>query len=312
MSNQNELMLFTGEASSYLTEKISKELNVDIKTQTITRFADGEFEPSIDEPVRGKKVYIVQSTFPNSDNLMELLLLIDAAKRASAYKVCAVIPYYGYARQDRKSKPRVPIGAKLIANLLEAAGADRVVTVDLHATQIQGFFDIPLDHLQGSAIFIPYIEKLGLDDLIIGTPDVGGTKRANAYAKYFKTEMVICHKYREKANEVSSMKVIGDVKGKNVILIDDIVDTAGTITKAADLIKANGAKSVRVVISHPLMSDPATERVRNSSIDEFIVLDTIPLKEKLDKITVLSSAPLIANVIKMIHNNESISSNFVF
>lgn len=308
----DNLMLYTGESSLYLAKQIAERLGVCINRQTLVKFADGEMEPSLDEPVRGKEVYIVQSTFPSADNMMELLLLIDAAKRASAHKVCAIIPYYGYARQDRKAKPRVPIGAKLTANILQAAGADRVVTIDLHAAQIQGFFDIPFDHLQGSAIFIPYIEAMNLDNLIIGTPDVGGTKRAHAYSKYFATEMVICHKYREKANEVSKMNIIGDVVNKNVVLIDDIVDTGGTITKAANLIKEKGAKSVRVLISHPLLSDPATQRIEESQIDEFIILDTIPLRKPSDKITVLSCDQLIADTIHKIHTNQSISSNFIF
>jgi ribose-phosphate pyrophosphokinase len=278
----------------------------------IQHFADGEFEVSFEETVRGCEVYLVQSTFPNSDNLMELLLMIDAAKRASAYSVIAVIPYFGWARQDRKDKPRVSIAAKLVADLLSAAGVNRVITMDLHADQIQGFFDVPVDHLYASSVFIPYIKSLNLEDMVIATPDVGGAKRANSYAKYLNVPLVLCHKQRAKANVVESMTVIGDVKDKNVVLIDDMVDTAGTITKAADLMMANGAKSVRGLASHAIMSDPASERVDNCAMTEMIFTNSIPLRHECKKATVISVAKLIADTIRRVHNNESISQQYVF
>lgn len=277
----------------------------------IQRFADGEFEVSFEESIRGHEVYLVQSTFPNSDNLMELLLMIDAAKRASAKSVVAVIPYFGWARQDRKDKPRVSIAAKLVANMLTSAGVDRVITMDLHADQIQGFFDIPVDHLYASSVFIPYIQSLNLKDMVIATPDVGGAKRANNYAKYLNVPLVLCHKQRAKANVVATMTVIGDVKDKNVILVDDMVDTAGTITKAADLMMSNGAKSVRALASHAIMSDPATERVDNCALTEMIFSNSIPYMKGSKKVTVLSVAHMFADTIRRVHENESISSQYL-
>ena len=277
----------------------------------ILHFADGEFEVSYEESIRGCEVYLVQSTFPNCDNLMELLLMIDAAKRASAKSVIAVIPYFGWARQDRKDKPRVSIAAKLVSDLLVAAGVDRVITMDLHADQIQGFFNVPVDHLYASTVFLPYIKQLNLPDLVIATPDVGGAKRANNYAKYLNVPLVLCHKQRAKANVVAKMTVIGDVKGKNVILIDDMVDTAGTITKAADLMLAEGAKSVRALASHAIMSDPATERIEHCGLVEMIFTNSVPLRRECSKATVLSVAKMFADTIRRVHNNESISSQYL-
>lgn len=306
------IKIFAGTASRYMGEEICKELGLELGKMNIQHFADGEFEVSFEETVRGCEVYLVQSTFPSTDNLMELLLMIDAAKRASAYSVIAVIPYFGWARQDRKDKPRVSIAAKLVADLLSAAGVNRVITMDLHADQIQGFFDVPVDHLYASSVFIPYIESLKLDNMVIATPDVGGAKRANSYAKYLNVPLVLCHKHRAKANVVESMTVIGDVKDKNVILIDDMVDTAGTITKAADLMMANGAKSVRALASHAIMSDPASERVDNCAMTEMIFTNSIPLRHECKKATVLSVAKLIADTIRRVHNNESISQQYLF
>lgn len=278
----------------------------------IQHFADGEFEVSFEEPIRGCEVYLVQSTFPNCDNLMELLLMIDAAKRASAHSIIAVIPYFGWARRDRKDKPRVSIAAKLVADLLSATGVNRVITMDLHADQIQGFFNVPVDHLYASSVFIPYIKQLNLPDLVIATPDVGGAKRANSYAKYLDVPLVLCHKQRAKANVVESMTVIGDVEGKNVILIDDMVDTAGTICKAANLMKEKGAKSVRALASHAIMSDPASQRVDESELTEIIFTDSIPFTKDCKKATILSVAALIADTISRVHSNRSISTNYVF
>ena len=276
----------------------------------IQRFADGEFEVCFEESIRGAEVYLVQSTFPNSDNLMELLLMIDAAKRASAATIVAVLPYFGWARQDRKDKPRVSIAAKLVADLLSVAGIDRLITMDLHADQIQGFFDVPVDHLYASSIFVPYIKSLKLEDMVIASPDVGGAKRANSYAKYFDVPLVLCHKQRAKANVVENMTVIGDVEGKNVIIVDDIVDTAGTITKSADLLMSRGAKSVRALCSHPVMSDPATQRVDDSTLTEIIFTNSIPYSGSA-KATVLPVAELFADTIRRIHNNQSISSQYL-
>lgn len=306
------IKIFAGTKSRYMGEEICKDLGIELGKMNITHFADGEFEVSFEETVRGCEVYLVQSTFPSTDNLMELLLMIDAAKRASAHSVVAVIPYFGWARQDRKDKPRVSIAAKLVADLLTAAGVNRVITMDLHADQIQGFFNVPVDHLYASTVFIPYIKSLNLPDMVIATPDVGGAKRANSYAKYLNVPLVLCHKQRAKANVVASMTVIGDVKDKNVILIDDMVDTAGTITKAADLMMANGAKSVRAIASHAIMSDPATELVDNSAMTEMIFTNSIPYTKESKKVTVLSVAHLIADTIRRVHNNESISSQYVF
>ncbi len=303
--------IFAGTKSQYMAEEICKELGVELGKMKIEHFADGEFEVSYEETVRGCDVYIVQSTFPNSDNLMELLLMIDAAKRASAHSVIAVMPYFGWARQDRKDKPRVSIAAKLVSDLLVTAGADRVITMDLHADQIQGFFNIPLDHLYASSVFIPYIQSLKLEDMVIATPDVGGAKRANNYAKYLDVPLVLCHKQRAKANVVAKMTVIGDVKDKNVILVDDMVDTAGTITKAADLMIENGAKSVRALASHAIMSDPASQRVTDSGLTEMIFTNSIPFTKNCPKCTILSVARLFADTIRRVHSNESISSQYL-
>ncbi|MDE6383840.1 MAG: ribose-phosphate pyrophosphokinase [Paramuribaculum sp.] len=306
------IKIFAGTASRYMGEEICKDLGVELGKMNVQHFADGEFEVSFEETVRGCEVYLVQSTFPNSDNLMELLLMIDAAKRASAHAVIAVIPYFGWARQDRKDKPRVSIAAKLVADLLMAAGVNRVITMDLHADQIQGFFNVPVDHLYASSVFIPYIESLKLEDMVIATPDVGGAKRANSYAKYLNVPLVLCHKQRAKANVVATMTVIGDVKDKNVILIDDMVDTAGTITKAADLMLSCGAKSVRALASHAIMSDPATELVEKSGMTEMIFTNSIPYTKECSKTTILSVAHLIADTIRRVHNNQSISQQYLF
>lgn len=311
-TNLPPIKVFAGTRSHYLGESICRELGIELGKMKTEFFADGEFEVGFEESIRGAEVYLVQSTFPTADNLMELLLMVDAAKRASAQTIVAVIPYFGWARQDRKDKPRVSIAAKLVADLLTAAGINRLITMDLHADQIQGFFDVPVDHLYASSIFIPYIESLHLDDLVMASPDVGGAKRANSYAKYFDVPLVLCHKQRAKANVVANMTVIGDVKDKNVILVDDIVDTAGTITKAADLLMAQGAKSVRALCSHPVMSDPATERVNASGLTEIIFTNSIPYEREDSKATVLPVAKLFADTIRRIHNNQSISSQYLF
>ena len=303
--------VFSGTNSRYMAEEICKELGVELGQMNIQHFADGEFEVSFEESIRGHEVYLVQSTVPNSDNLMELLLMIDAAKRASARSVIAVMPYFGWARQDRKDKPRVSIAAKLVANLLTAAGVNRVITMDLHADQIQGFFDVPVDHLYGSSVFIPYIQSLKLEDMVIATPDVGGAKRANNYAKYLNVPLVLCHKQRAKANVVATMTVIGDVKDKNVILVDDMVDTAGTITKAADLMLSEGAKSVRALASHAIMSDPASQRVNESGLTEMIFTNSIPFNKDCKKVTVLSVARMFADTIRRVHEYQSISSQYL-
>ena len=305
------IKVFSGTMSRYMAEEICKELGIELGKMNILHFADGEFEVSYEESIRGCEVYLVQSTFPNCDNLMELLLMIDAAKRASAKSIIAVIPYFGWARQDRKDKPRVSIAAKLVSDLLVAAGVDRLITMDLHADQIQGFFNVPLDHLYASTVFLPYIKKLNLPDLVIATPDVGGAKRANNYAKYLNVPLVLCHKQRAKANVVANMTVIGDVKDKNVILIDDMVDTAGTITKAADLMLAEGAKSVRALASHAIMSDPATERIEKCGLTEIIFSNSVPLRRECKKATVISVAKMFADTIRRVHNNESISSQYL-
>ncbi len=305
------IKVFSGTKSRYMAEEICKELGIELGKMNILHFADGEFEVSYEESIRGCEVYLVQSTFPNCDNLMELLLMIDAAKRASAKSIIAVIPYFGWARQDRKDKPRVSIAAKLVSDLLVAAGVDRLITMDLHADQIQGFFNVPLDHLYASTVFLPYIKKLNLPDLVIATPDVGGAKRANNYAKYLNVPLVLCHKQRAKANVVANMTVIGDVKDKNVILIDDMVDTAGTITKAADLMLAEGAKSVRALASHAIMSDPATERIEKCGLTEIIFSNSVPLRRECKKATVISVAKMFADTIRRVHNNESISSQYL-
>ncbi len=304
--------IFSGSASRYLAQKIADIYGQPLGNEIVEKFSDGEFQPSFEETVRGSHVFIIQSTFAPSDNLMELLLMIDAAKRASAKQVVAVIPYYGFARQDRKDKPRVPIGAKLIANLLTAAGVNRVITMDLHADQIQGFFDVPVDHMYASSIFVPYILSLNLPNLVTASPDTGGTRRAGAYGRFLNCEMVVCYKQRAKANVIERMMLIGDVTDKDVVLIDDIVDTGGTITKAAYLMMENGARSVRGVCTHPILSGNAIEKIEKSPMIEFIVSDSIPLARQCSKITVLSTAKLFADVIKRVNNHQSISSHFGF
>jgi ribose-phosphate pyrophosphokinase len=306
-----QVKIFTGASSRYLAEKIAKSYGQDLGNVALYRFSDGEFQPSYEETVRGSDVVIVQSTFPPSDNLFELLLMIDAAKRASASQIIAVMPYFGFARQDRKDKPRVAIGAKLVANLLSAAGATRIITMDLHADQIQGFFDVPVDHLYGSSIFLPYIQSLNLPNLAIAAPDMGGSKRANAYAKYLKSEIVICYKQRSKANVVDTMTVMGEVEGRDIVLVDDLIDTGGTLAKAADMMMARGANSVRAICTHAILSGKAYETIENSGLTELIVTDTIPLKRESDKIKVLSVSDLFAKVLHSVHTFESISPNFV-
>jgi ribose-phosphate pyrophosphokinase len=305
--------ILAGSASTYMGEGIAKSLDTELGNVILQRFSDGEFQPSIEETVRGKDVIIVQSTFPPTDNLFELLLLIDAAKRASARKIVAVMPYFGFARQDRKDKPRVAIGAKLVANLLTAAGVSRVITMDLHAEQIQGFFEVPVDHLYASTVFLPYLQELNIPDLVIAAPDTGGTKRANAYAKILGVDLAICYKQRKVANQVDSMTVIGDVAGKNVVLIDDMVDTAGTLCKAAEMMLEHGALSVRAICTHPVLSGKAYERIQDSVLTELIVTNSIPLKEgaPVDKIKVLDVSKLFADVLHNLLENKSISSHFI-
>jgi len=303
--------IFAGRASEELASRIAASYGVSLGDVKVVEFSDGEFQPSFEETVRGQDVFIVQSTMPPADNLFELLLMIDAAKRASARKIIAVCPYFGYARQDRKDKPRVAIGAKLVANMLMAAGVDRIMTMDLHADQIQGFFEVPVDHLYGSTIFMPEMERLNTGNLILAAPDAGGAKRANSYAKRLDTGLAICHKQRKRPNEVAEMTVIGDVAGKDVILVDDMCDTAGTLTTAADLFIAKGALSVRAFCTHAVLSGPAFERIENSNLTELIVTDTIPMKRTSDKIRVLSTAELFGDVIRRMVNNQSISSHFI-
>ncbi|MTI31985.1 ribose-phosphate pyrophosphokinase [Xanthovirga aplysinae] len=307
----SSVKLFSGSSSRYLAEKIASSYGKPLGNLTIQKFSDGEMSPNFEESVRGADVFLIQSTFPPADNMMELLLLIDAARRASAKHVTVVVPYYGYARQDRKDKPRVAIAAKLMANLLSAAGADRLMTCDLHAGQIQGFFDFPVDHLDGSSILIPYIKTLNLPELIFAAPDVGGVARARRFAKYFNAEMVVCDKHRKRANEVASMQVIGNVEGKDVVLVDDMIDTAGTICKAAEVLKDKGARSVRAVATHPIFSGPAYERLEQSVLEEVVVTDTVPLTKQIEKIKVLTVSELFARAIQAIHDQESISSLFV-
>lgn len=312
MKKISPFKVFSGTKSRYLAENICKELGCELGKLNITHFADGEFAVSFEESIRGCHVFLVQSTFPNSDNLMELLLMIDAAKRASAKSIVAVVPYFGWARQDRKDKPRVSIGAKLVADLLMVAGIDRLITMDLHADQIQGFFDIPVDHLFASAIFAPYIQSMNLENLVIATPDVGGSKRANSYSKYLGVPLVLCNKTRERANVVSSIQIIGDVKGKNVVMLDDMVDTAGTITKAADVMKEAGAISVRAIASHAVMSGPACERIMNSKLEEIVFTDSIPFDaSRCPKVKQVSIAGLFAETITRVMNNESISDQYI-
>lgn len=308
----HKIKFFTGRASRYLAEKIVASYGSTLGDAEVLQFSDGEFQPYYNESIRGCTVFIIQSTFPSSDNLMELLMMIDAARRASAYKVIAVMPYFGWARQDRKDRPRVPIGAKLVANLLVAAGVDRIMTMDLHADQIQGFFDVPVDALYASGIFVPYIKNLNIEDLSIASPDMGGAKRANSYAKHLHAPIIISHKERAKANVVGSMTAIGEVEGRNVLIVDDMIDTAGTICMAANMLMEKGAKSVRAVITHPVLSGAAYERINESKLQEVIVTDTIPLnpEKDLSKFTVLSVADIFAEVIEHVHNYKEISSLF--
>ena len=294
-----------------LAKKVSKSFGTALGNITISRYSDGEFQPSYEETIRGTRIFIIGSTNPSSENLMELLLMIDAAKRASARHITAVIPYFGWARQDRKDKPRVPIAAKMIAKMIESAGATRLITMDLHADQIQGFFQIPVDHLYASTIFIPYVLSLKLDNLCIASPDMGGSKRAYAYAKNLSSDVVICYKQRSKANVISHMELIGDVKGKNIVLVDDMVDTAGTLTKAADLLIEKGAISVRAICTHAILSGNAYQKIEESKLEELIVTDSVPNIKPHSKIKILSCADLFSDVMKRVHNNKSISSNFI-
>ena len=311
MSDSNSFLVFSGTKTRYLAEKICASLECPLGNLAVTRFSDGEFVVSYEQSIRGKDVFLVQSTFPNSDNLMELLLMIDAAKRASARNIIAVMPYFGWARQDRKDKPRVSIGAKLVADLLSVAGVNRIMAMDLHADQIQGFFDVPVDHLYASGVLLPYLQSLRLKDLVIASPDVGGSKRANTYAKYLGCPLVLCNKTRVRANVVDSMQIIGDVKDKNVVIVDDMVDTAGTITKAADIMKAAGAKSIRACASHCVMSGPATERVEASSLEEMVFTDSIPYTDRCSKVKQISVADMFAETINRVVRNESISSQYL-
>ena len=303
--------IFACKQSQELAEKIAEQFGEPLGNVITFTYSDGEFQPSFEESVRGARVFIIGSTFPPSDHLMEMLLMCDAAKRASARHITAVLPYFGWARQDRKDKPRVPIAAKMVAKMLEAAGATRIITMDLHADQIQGFFEKPVDHLFASTIFLPYLKQLNLDELTIASPDMGGSKRAYAYSKALESDVVICYKQRAKANVISHMELIGNVEGKNVVLVDDMVDTAGTLTKAADLMMERGAKSVRAICTHPILSGQAYERLENSQLEELIVTDTIPLRQQSPKLRVLSCAPLFASVMQSVNTNSSISSKFL-
>lgn len=306
-----EAKIFTCSQSKYLAEQIATAYGVKLGNVITSTYSDGEFQPSFEESIRGTRIFIIGSTNPGPENLMEMLLMIDAAKRASARHITAVLPYFGWARQDRKDKPRVPIAAKLVAKMLEVAGATRIITMDLHADQIQGFFEKPVDHLFASTIFLPYLKELNLDNLTIASPDMGGSKRAYAYSKALSSDVVICYKQRAKANVISHMELIGDVTGKNVVLVDDMVDTAGTLTKAADLMMERGALSVRAICTHPILSGSAYERIENSKLEELIVTNSIPLKQESKKIRVLSCADLFAEVMYNVHHNKSISSKFV-
>ena len=306
-----EAKIFSCTQSRDLAEKIAASYGSKLGNVITSTYSDGEYQPSFEESVRGARLFIIGSTNPGADNLMEMLLMLDAAKRASARHITAVMPYFGWARQDRKDKPRVPIAAKMIASILETAGATRIITMDLHADQIQGFFEKPVDHLFASTVFLPYLRKLNLDNLTIASPDMGGSKRAYAYSKELESDVVICYKQREKANIISHMELIGDVTGKNVVLVDDMVDTAGTLTKAADLMIERGAKSVRAICTHPVLSGGAYERVEKSKLSELIVTDSIPLRKKCDKIKVVSCAELFADVMQRVHGNRSISSKFL-
>ena len=311
MNDPNSFLVFSGTKTRYLAEKICQSLGCPLGKLQITRFSDGEFSVSYEESIRGRDVFLVQSTFPNSDNFMELLLMIDAAKRASARNIIAVMPYFGWARQDRKDKPRVSIGAKLVADVLSVAGIDRVITMDLHADQIQGFFDVPVDHLYASGVLLPYLQSLRLDNMVIASPDVGGSKRANTYAKYLGCPLVLCNKTRARPNVVATMQIIGDVKDKNVVIVDDIVDTAGTITKAADIMKEAGATSVRACASHCVMSGPANENVMNSALEEIVFTDSIPYSNRCPKVKQISVADMFAETIRRVITNQSISSQYL-
>lgn len=303
--------IFACTNSMVLGKNIAAAYGLDLGNVITSTYSDGEFQPSYEESIRGKRIFVIASTNPGPENLMELLLMLDAAKRASARHITAVIPYFGWARQDRKDKPRVPIAAKLVAKMLETAGATRIITMDLHADQIQGFFERPVDHMFASTIFLPYLQSLNLDNLTIASPDMGGSKRAYAYSKALKSDVVICYKQRAKANVISHMELIGEVTGKNVVLVDDMVDTAGTLTKAADLMMERGALSVRAICTHPILSGNAYERIENSKLEELITTDSITVSQKSSKIRVLSCADLFADVMKKVHQNESISSNFI-
>ncbi|WP_128543530.1 ribose-phosphate pyrophosphokinase [Larkinella soli] len=310
MASLNTVKIFSASQSNYLAEKIARYYGKDLGGYTLRKFSDGELSPSFEESIRGCDVFLIQSTNPPADNLMELLLMVDAARRASAHYVTVVIPYFGYARQDRKDKPRVAIAAKLVANMLAAAGADRLMTVDLHAGQIQGFFDFPVDHLEGASVFVPYIRSLNLENLIIASPDVGGAARARSFAKHFNADIVLCDKHRKRANEIASMQVIGDVEGANVVLVDDLIDTGGTLCKASEIILDKGAKSVRAVCTHAVMSGKAHENIASSTLEELVVSDTLPMRQPNAKIRVLSVSELFAKAIGRIRDHESISSLF--
>jgi len=312
MFGKAPMKLFSCRSSKYLAQKIADHLGIELGKSSVTEFSDGEFQPCFDESVRGAMVFIVQSTNPPADNMFELLLMIDAAKRASAYKVIAVIPYYGFARQDRKDRPRVSIGSKLSADLLSAAGVDRIITMDLHADQIQGFFNVPVDHLYGSAIFAPYIESLHLADLTISAPDMGGSKRANAYSRYLQSDMVLCYKLRKKPNVIEEMEIMGDVAGRNIIIIDDMVDTGGSLVLATQKMMERGAKSVRAIVTHPVLSGNSVERIEKSQLIELVISDSLPVSVHSDKIKILSIAEIFARTIEAVNTNQSISTNFVF
>ena len=315
MHDEHKLKIFACKASKEFALKVARALNLELGDSDVITFSDGEFQPSYNESVRGATVFVIQSTFPPTDNLFELLLMIDAAKRASAHKVIAVMPYFGWARQDRKDKPRVSIGAKLVANMLNAAGCDRVMTCDLHADQIQGFFDFPVDHIYASAVFLPYLKSLNIENLAIAAPDMGGAKRATAYARYLECPVIICHKSRENANVVGSITALGEVEGKNVVIVDDMIDTAGTLAKAANVLKDMGAASVRACATHAVFSGPAYDRIAESALEEVIVADTIPLttdpSKDTKKITVLSMSDIFADIINKVYNYEEISSSFI-